>query len=158
MQRWFVAVDGARKGPFDLDQLVGEILMLPEPGEALVWHQGMTAWTPAGEVGEIQAQLPPPLTAATTEPPPIPAPAGCAPKPLEPRAASELRPAVTGIRDRGENGVFLVGFALGALVAIAQGGEVSVVTMGAVVGGALVGALFVGIRRAWLWATNARGE
>jgi len=57
---WFYLLDNKRQGPFELDDLIDRILtdLLPETP---VRGAGVSTWTPANEVPEIAAELPPPL-------------------------------------------------------------------------------------------------
>ena len=62
--QFFVALNGAQAGPFGMDALRGHASGGQLTRETLVWKQGMGAWTPAGEVPELQplfAAAPPPL-------------------------------------------------------------------------------------------------
>jgi uncharacterized protein DUF4339 len=74
-ERWFYAKDNRRQGPFPRQQLVEALLGQPDPRSSLVWRHGLPAWTPAGEVPEIDRHLAPFVKART----PTPAPA--APEP-----------------------------------------------------------------------------
>src|SRR5262249_3065291 len=74
-ERWFYAKDNRRQGPFPRQQLVEALLGQPDPPNSLVWRHGLPAWTPAGEVPEIDRHLAPFVKART----PTPAPA--APEP-----------------------------------------------------------------------------
>jgi hypothetical protein len=65
---WFIGVNGAQQGPYELSALPGAGLTR----ETLVWRDGMASWTPARQVPELAslfASLPPPLP-----PPPLPQP------------------------------------------------------------------------------------
>jgi hypothetical protein len=75
-ERWFYAKDNRRQGPFPRQQLVEALLGQPDPRNSLVWRHGLPAWTPAGEVPEIDRHLAPFVKART----PTPAPA--APEPV----------------------------------------------------------------------------
>jgi membrane protease subunit (stomatin/prohibitin family) len=61
---FFIAVSGVRQGPLSLEQIT---LLVSQGGvnrDTLVWRQGMTAWTKAGEVAELQgvfSSVPPSL-------------------------------------------------------------------------------------------------
>lgn len=69
--RWFVlSTDNSRKGPLSTQELLDQLLALPEPGAALVWRKGLDAWVRASSAPEIAPELPPPvpkLEQATTE-------------------------------------------------------------------------------------------
>src|SRR5262245_7662507 len=59
---YYIVVDGRRKGPLALDELVAHGLERDSP----VWHAGLRDWTRADEVPAIQdvvATVPPPLPA-----------------------------------------------------------------------------------------------
>jgi hypothetical protein len=77
--RWFYVQDEKRMGPVDMEQIVRLVLTATLPPSTLVWHEGLTEWTEAERVPEIEALLPPPLPAgeprppSPAEPPPVPA-------------------------------------------------------------------------------------
>lgn len=61
---YHVAVNGAQTGPFTVSQLTQQAASGQLTRESLVWKQGMTAWTTAGEVPELSSvfgSVPPPL-------------------------------------------------------------------------------------------------
>jgi membrane protease subunit (stomatin/prohibitin family) len=61
---WFAALGGQQQGPFDLAALAGHASSGALTRDTLVWRTGMTAWTAAGQVGELTgvfAHVPPPL-------------------------------------------------------------------------------------------------
>lgn len=62
-----VAVNGATRGPFGLQQLAGMIQAGQLSSQSMVWAAGMAAWTPAGQVPQL---------AQFFGPPPPPPPAG----------------------------------------------------------------------------------
>jgi membrane protease subunit (stomatin/prohibitin family) len=62
---FFVALNGAQSGPHAMDVLRQHVANGAMTRETLVWKQGMTGWTPAGDVAELS-----PLFPAT--PPPLP--------------------------------------------------------------------------------------
>ncbi|HYR45340.1 MAG TPA: SPFH domain-containing protein [Terriglobia bacterium] len=62
---FFIAVNGAQTGPFDMNTLAAKTRDGSLTRETLVWRQGMAEWTAAGTVTELQ-----PLFAGT--PPPLP--------------------------------------------------------------------------------------
>ena len=62
---FFLAVNGAQTGPFDMNTLAAKTRDGSLTRETLVWRQGMAEWAAAGTVPELQ-----PLFAAT--PPPLP--------------------------------------------------------------------------------------
>src|SRR3989475_850904 len=61
---FFVAVNGAQTGPYDMNTLSGKARDGSLTRETLVWRHGMTEWTAAGAVPELQtlfAVVPPPI-------------------------------------------------------------------------------------------------
>lgn len=67
--QWFAAPGGTQAGHFDPAGLQQQIAAGKVTAQTLVWRQGLAAWTPAGQVPELQAlfaAVPPPL------PPPVP--------------------------------------------------------------------------------------
>lgn len=67
-ERWFYEHESERKGPFSLERLVVALRTLPQPRSCLVWKVGMSAWTSAGEIPEIERQLPAPPAAPPAQP------------------------------------------------------------------------------------------
>jgi membrane protease subunit (stomatin/prohibitin family) len=64
---FFVAINGAQAGPFDLHTLEAKIREGAVNRTSLVWRQGMAAWTAASSVAELAALFaaaPPPLPPA----------------------------------------------------------------------------------------------
>ncbi|WP_028313578.1 SPFH domain-containing protein [Desulfatibacillum aliphaticivorans] len=62
--QFYVAVGGQQTGPFDLAVIQQQIQAGQVAKDALVWKQGMAAWTAAGEVPELAGffgAMPPPL-------------------------------------------------------------------------------------------------
>jgi hypothetical protein len=62
--QWYAAPGGAQAGPFDQATLQQYIAAGNVTAQTLVWRQGLAAWTPAGQVPELQALfagVPPPL-------------------------------------------------------------------------------------------------
>lgn len=62
--QYFLAVQGQQTGPFDVAGLQGKARSGELTRETLVWRQGMSQWTPAGQVTELAslfAAMPPPL-------------------------------------------------------------------------------------------------
>lgn len=60
----FVALDGKQAGPFDEAMLAAHIQAGRMTRDTLVWQQGMSQWTPAGQVdgmASLFASTPPPL-------------------------------------------------------------------------------------------------
>ena len=58
-ERWFFAPVHKRQGPVALAQLVEGLLRLPDPRACLVWKNGLPAWTPAGDVADVDRHLAP---------------------------------------------------------------------------------------------------
>ena len=61
---YFAVVDGKQSGPFDTAALQAHIGSGQITRQTLVWKQGMSAWTAAGQVAELGnlfAAVPPPL-------------------------------------------------------------------------------------------------
>ena len=61
---FYAVVDGKQDGPFDGTALQSHIQSGQVGRQTLVWKQGMSAWTPAGQVPELSslfAAVPPPL-------------------------------------------------------------------------------------------------
>jgi membrane protease subunit (stomatin/prohibitin family) len=61
---FFVAVNGSQTGPFHMSALAEQVRDGSLARETLVWREGMTEWTPAAAVPELQslfAAVPPPL-------------------------------------------------------------------------------------------------
>jgi hypothetical protein len=67
-ERWFYAPTHKRHGPIPLAQLVEGLLRLPDPRSCLVWKHGLPAWTPAGEVEDVDRHLAPFVTARRPAP------------------------------------------------------------------------------------------
>ncbi|MBV9107801.1 MAG: SPFH domain-containing protein [Gemmatimonadetes bacterium] len=61
---YFVALNGQQSGPHAMDALQQQAGSGAMTRDTLVWKQGMSAWTPAGQVDELAplfASVPPPL-------------------------------------------------------------------------------------------------
>ena len=61
---FFVAVNGAQTGPYDINTLSGKARDGSLTRETLIWRQGMAEWTAAGAVPELQTlfgAVPPPI-------------------------------------------------------------------------------------------------
>ncbi|HEY5907413.1 MAG TPA: DUF4339 domain-containing protein [Vicinamibacteria bacterium] len=67
-ERWFYAPTHKRHGPIPLAQLVEGLLRLPDPRSCLVWKHGLPAWTPAGDVEDVDRHLAPFVTARRSAP------------------------------------------------------------------------------------------
>jgi hypothetical protein len=60
-ERWLFLAQGKRHGFYDLDGLIEQLLTLEEPGETLVWREGLDSWRAASSVPELTVKLPPPV-------------------------------------------------------------------------------------------------
>ncbi|MBN1567762.1 MAG: SPFH domain-containing protein [Acidobacteria bacterium] len=61
---YFAAIEGKQTGPFDMQTLASQAASGRLTQQTLVWTQGMTQWTPAGQIpalAGIFASIPPPL-------------------------------------------------------------------------------------------------
>ncbi len=61
---FYAAIDNHQAGPFDTNALQQKVQAGQVTRETLVWKEGMSEWTPAGQVPELQslfASVPPPL-------------------------------------------------------------------------------------------------
>jgi membrane protease subunit (stomatin/prohibitin family) len=61
---FFIAVNGQQQGPYNLQTLQNMVQQGTLTRDTLIWKQGMTAWTKAGDVAEVSAlfgAVPPPL-------------------------------------------------------------------------------------------------
>jgi GYF domain 2 len=101
-ERWFFARDNRRQGPFPRQQLVESLLGQPDPRSSLIWRHGLPAWTPAGEVPEIDRHLAPFVKARTVTPPPAETSGATADPAEAPRMArpGEARPGAYGGLER----------------------------------------------------------
>lgn len=62
--QWFAAMGGKQAGPFDQEALRGHAALGEITRDTLVWREGMSGWTKAGEVGDLAglfSAVPPPL-------------------------------------------------------------------------------------------------
>jgi membrane protease subunit (stomatin/prohibitin family) len=62
--QFFVGVNGAQAGPFDMTALAAKIRAGEITRQTLIWKAGMAGWVAADSVGELQslfASVPPPL-------------------------------------------------------------------------------------------------
>ncbi len=66
--QFFLALDGKQAGPFDAHTLAQLVRKGTLTRETLVWKQGMSQWTPAGQVPDLATSFAPPAPA----PPPLP--------------------------------------------------------------------------------------
>jgi len=112
-ERWFFAPTHKRQGPMPLPQLVDGLLRLPDPRSCLVWKNGLPAWTPAGEVAEVDQHLAP--FVVPRKPTVAPAPAGPAVS-RESQAAARTRQAARTEAQGGPSSLVYVGGGAGVLV------------------------------------------
>jgi membrane protease subunit (stomatin/prohibitin family) len=64
VKQWFIGVNGQQQGPFDGAGLAGQARSGALTRETLVWSEGMSGWTAAGQVPELSGvfgAVPPPL-------------------------------------------------------------------------------------------------
>lgn len=64
---FYIAVNGKKKGPFDISRLRKMMQNDSFSSDTLVWKEGMENWAPAGDVEELHSLI-------QTKTPPIPAP------------------------------------------------------------------------------------
>ncbi len=72
---WYAENQGQRVGPMPRTQLDSMVTSGQVTPQTLVWREGMSTWTPAGQVaelGETFKKLPPPLPPQKSGPPPLP--------------------------------------------------------------------------------------
>ncbi len=68
--QWHVAVNGQTQGPYGLPQLAAGISAGEVTPETLVWADGMSTWTAAGQVPQLSGSFGPPPP--PPPPPPVP--------------------------------------------------------------------------------------
>lgn len=72
---WYAESQGQRVGPMQKAQLATMAAEGKLTPETLVWHEGLSGWTPAGklsELGDVFKKTPPPLPSRPSGPPPLP--------------------------------------------------------------------------------------
>lgn len=72
---WYAESQGQRVGPMQKTQLATMAAEGKLTPETLVWHEGLSGWTPAGklsELGDVFKKAPPPLPSRPSGPPPLP--------------------------------------------------------------------------------------
>lgn len=79
MDFWII-VDQRHAGPFSLEQLRGQGIT----PDRLVWHDGLTDWTPAGDVPALAGLFAPEPAEVADPCPPVPSPEAPAEAPEEP--------------------------------------------------------------------------
>lgn len=67
-QEWYYSAEGGQAGPYTTEQLLALIASAQIQQDTFVWHEGMTDWTPAGQI----EQLFPASTAALSQAAPTP--------------------------------------------------------------------------------------
>lgn len=70
--QYMMAVNGQQYGPFDMNQLSQMVTTGQFNAQTMVWTQGMSAWTPAGQVPALASLFGPPTVAPGSMPPPMP--------------------------------------------------------------------------------------
>jgi hypothetical protein len=65
----YLFIGGQQYGPYDYNTLKQFVPTKQLTAQTMVWQQGMAAWTPAGQVPELQALFAP---VAPVAPPPMP--------------------------------------------------------------------------------------
>lgn len=94
-ERWFFASSHKRQGPMPLAQLVEGLLRLPDPRSSLVWKHGLPAWTPAGDVADVDRHLAPFVAARKPAPKAVDRAAEAALERQREEEAERLRPRPT---------------------------------------------------------------
>ncbi len=85
--QWYMALEGARTGPFTRAKLVDRLVTLGKNADVHIWNERLGGWKPPADVPEVAADIarrraPPP-------PPPLPgAPRRPTPPPIPPLASS----------------------------------------------------------------------
>lgn len=72
---WYAESQGNRIGPMPQQELVSKVVSGQVTESTLVWREGMSAWTPAGQIAELGdafKKVPPPLPSQKSGPPPLP--------------------------------------------------------------------------------------
>jgi len=62
--KFFIVVNGQQNGPHDIQYLKNLLSQGQLTKETLTWREGMTNWTPAGQVSELSSvfgSVPPPI-------------------------------------------------------------------------------------------------
>ena len=80
--QWYMALDGARTGPFTRQKLVDKLMPLAKSADVHIWNERLGGWKPPSEVPEIGGEIsrrrapppPPPLPGAPRRPTPPPMP------------------------------------------------------------------------------------
>jgi predicted Zn finger-like uncharacterized protein len=86
--QWYLALDGARTGPFSRQKLVDKLMPLAKNADVHIWNERLGDWKPPADVAEVAGEIarrrgppaPPPLPGAPRRPtpPPLPSLAGLA--------------------------------------------------------------------------------
>lgn len=77
---WFYAKNGAQQGPLSTDELKSRIAMGEVGQDDLAWSEGMSDWTPVGQIPELKIQAP---VREETPAPPVAATTSYAPSPYQ---------------------------------------------------------------------------
>jgi predicted Zn finger-like uncharacterized protein len=80
--QWYMALDGARTGPFTRQKLVDKLIPLAKNADVHIWNERLGGWKPPVEVPEVAGEIsrrrapppPPPLPGAPRRPTPPPIP------------------------------------------------------------------------------------
>jgi len=80
--QWYMALEGARTGPFTRQKLVDKLLPLAKNADVHIWNERLGGWKPPGDVPEVAGEIsrrrapppPPPLPGAPRRPTPPPIP------------------------------------------------------------------------------------
>jgi CheY-like chemotaxis protein/signal recognition particle receptor subunit beta len=58
--QWFYRLDGAQRGPIDVEDLI-DLVLSSIPENTKVWHPGLEGWVLANQVRRIADEIPPPV-------------------------------------------------------------------------------------------------
>jgi len=58
--QWFYLLDGAQRGPIDVEDLI-DLVLTKVPENTKVWHPGLEGWVLANQVRQIADEIPPPV-------------------------------------------------------------------------------------------------
>ncbi|MCB1050129.1 MAG: TIGR00266 family protein [Acidobacteria bacterium] len=61
---WYLAISGQQQGPMSKDDLVNKLRTGEINNQTMAFRQGMTNWTPIGQIPELHESAPPPVPAA----------------------------------------------------------------------------------------------
>ena len=60
MDQWLYLLDGAQRGPIDVEDLI-DLVLTSIPENTKVWHPGLEGWVLANHVRQIADEIPPPI-------------------------------------------------------------------------------------------------